>query len=69
MICDPSDLYLSNAECRRMLGVCAKSVRKLAERNKVRTRQIPGLRIVRYHRADIERILNAADHGAAVRSA
>lgn len=69
MLCDPSDLFITNAECRRMLGVCAKSVRKLAERNKVRTRRMPGLRVVRYHRHDIEKVLNAADHGAAVRSA
>lgn len=69
MILPPNDMFITNTEIQRMTGLCAKSVRKLAERNKVRTRRIPGLRVVRYHRHDIEKVLDTADRGSAVRSA
>ena len=68
MICSPADVYLTNAEIQRMTGLCGKSVRRLAERNGVRTRRIPGLRVVRYNRFDIEKLLNQADSGTAVRA-
>jgi len=68
MICSPADMYLTNAEIQRMTGLCAKSVRKLAERNKVRTRRIPGLRVVRYHRHDVEKLIDTADRGREVRA-
>lgn len=69
MILPPNDLFITNTEIQRMTGLCAKSVRKLAERNKVRTRRIPGMRSVRYHRGDIQKLIDAADRGEAVRSA
>ncbi len=69
MIVPPADLFITCREVQRMLGICRKSAVKFCTANGVRTRRLPGIRVVRYHRHDVERLLNAADVGDAMRSA
>jgi hypothetical protein len=68
MIVEPSDLFITNREVGRMLGLSRRSVIKVCQANGVRTRTIPGIRCVRFYRPDVERLLSASDTGPATRS-
>jgi hypothetical protein len=59
--------YISLIEAARLMGVCTRSVKKIATVNKVRQRRIEGIRGVKYLRADLLRVLAAADVGTGAR--
>jgi len=59
-----SDHYVNRIEAARLLGVCTRSVKKLATVYKIRQRRFEGLRGTKYLRGDLLRVLEAADTAA-----
>jgi hypothetical protein len=55
--------WLNGIEAAALLGVCKSTLRILAARGAVGTREVPGARVV-YSRADIEKLLKEAEKPA-----
>lgn len=65
----PGTEYVRTGEACLMLGLTAKTVRKIALANGVRIRQYPGMkRGIMYHKRDLIALMGSADIGAAVRA-
>lgn len=59
--------YCSRAEAARILGLTPRLIDKIATRNGLIPYRVPGHSRAYYRRAEIQRLLAAADIGAAVR--
>lgn len=59
--------YVNRVEAARLLGVCTRSVKKIAAAYQVRERRFKGIRGTKYMRADLLRVLAAADVGTEAR--
>lgn len=60
--------FITQSEACRLTGISPKSITRICMANNVRIRSFPGLKGRKFHKADLMRLLSAADAGESLRA-